>query len=1032
MAQDSFLFFENKGQWDKDEILFDGNIAGGKIFLTPQAMVYNFHDVEAVSHNHLHGDEAILRSEHMVNMHGLRLNFRMGDPEVVAREKVEKTNYNFIRNGRSTNVEVYQEVEYRFPQGIGLKYYSSGGFVKYDFTVPQGVSTEEIKIVYEGADSLYLLNDDLKIEMSLGTITEKKPFAYQLSDGDTLEVPCFYSVNNDTLSFTFPDSYDNNLDLIIDPLLIFSTYSGSSADNWGNTATFDTLGNLYSGGIVFNDGFPTTIGAYQADFRGSVDIGILKYDSTGTNLIYATYIGGSGTEIPHSLIVNNNNELLIFGTTSSFNFPVTSNAYQQTFGGGSTTVPISGIGFSNGTDIYIAKLSEDGSQLLAATYFGGSGNDGIIEDDHDLTINYGDQFRGDIIVDKDDNIYIASSTPSADFPLQDAFQDTFGGGTTDAVVAKFSPDLSSLLFSTYIGGNRMETAFSIKLDSDNNIYLAGGTNSLNFPTTPNAHQSAKSSLDIDGYLLSISSDSLKIINSTFIGTTNYDQVYFMDIDASNNLYVLGQSSGNIPVTSGLFSEGGGQFIQKFSNDLSTLMWSTRFGSPDNNINISPTAFLVNTCGNIFITGWGGSVNATPYIGGNTRDMPITEDAFQSETDGSDFYLMVLSDDATELLYGTYFGGIGGVGEHVDGGTSRFDKRGIVYHAVCAGCGGTSQFPSTPGVWSETNNSSNCNNAAFKFDLASLRARFTSNRSTGCPPTEIEFYNQSIGGSTNTWLVNGEVFTNLDTLVYTFEDPGTYTVTLIVEDDQTCIGRDQMSRSITIFDPDFDVSGAGTICFGTSQQLTASGGINYAWEPALFLNDSTLANPTASPETTTQFFVKIVDENNCEYVDSLLVEVLPEIIVDFEVRLKPLCEGIPSYDLINKSENVNSFRWLLNGQFYSTEPDEIVTFEEEGMFDLTLSGPGQDCAPDKTINLDIQNLKIPNVFTPNSDGSNDRFTIEGNMPVDLTVVNRWGRIVYAQDNYDNSWDGLKEPSGVYFYTVKLPGDHVCKGWVHLLK
>jgi hypothetical protein len=236
------------------------------------------------------------------------------------------------------------------------------------------------------------------------------------------------------------------------------------------------------------------------------------------------------------------------------------------------------------------------------------------------------------------------------------------------------------------------------------------------------------SLDIDGVVVKLSPDGSKFLSATYLGTPQYDQVYFLELDSSNQVYVLGQTQGEYLVTQDVYSnENAGQFIHKMNNDLDSTYFSTTIGSGSGSPDFSPTAFLVNECENIFVSGWGGILNhpVTGYIGGNTIGLPITDNAYQSQTDGDDFYLMVLLQDAEQLLYSTFFGEINGRGEHVDGGgTSRFDKKGIVYQSVCGGCGGSSGFPTFPqDVWSTTNNSNNCNNAAFKFDLASLAARF---------------------------------------------------------------------------------------------------------------------------------------------------------------------------------------------------------------------------------------------------------------------------------------------------------------------
>lgn len=192
--------------------------------------------------------------------------------------------------------------------------------------------------------------------------------------------------------------YDPTLTLVIDPTVVFSSYSGSTADNWGYTATYDSHGNLYGGGIGDDIGYPVSLGAYQVDFSGIWDVTISKFDASGSFLHYATYLGGSNVDVPHSLYVNDNDELYIFGTTGSSDFPVTANAYDTTFNGGSN-ISIPAGSFSNGSDIFIAKLSADGTQLPASTFIGGSGNDGVNTAASGLRKNYADEHRGEIIVD---------------------------------------------------------------------------------------------------------------------------------------------------------------------------------------------------------------------------------------------------------------------------------------------------------------------------------------------------------------------------------------------------------------------------------------------------------------------------------------------------------------------------------------------------------------------------------------------------------------------------------------------------------
>jgi hypothetical protein len=194
----------------------------------------------------------------------------------------------------------------------------------------------------------------------------------------------------------------------------------------------------------------------------------------------------------------------------------------------------------------------------------------------------------------------------------------------------------------------------------------------------------------------------------------------VQVDKQNRVYAMGQTlGGSFPVTAGVYSNpGSSQFIIKLDSNLTSNIYSTVYGSGVSNVtNISPVAFRVDTCEQVYISGWGGPLAGN---GGNTVGMPVTATtAVKPTTDGQDFYFMVLSKDANALLYGTFYGA-NTLGEHVDGGTSRFDRNGVVYQGICAGCGGSSAFPTTPGAWSNTNNSSvptaNCNYGAKDYRL----------------------------------------------------------------------------------------------------------------------------------------------------------------------------------------------------------------------------------------------------------------------------------------------------------------------------
>ena len=247
-----------------------------------------------------------------------------------------------------SHVPIYNEINYiNMYKNIDVKYYSSGGKLKYDFIIHPKTSPEKIKIKYEGIDSIYIKSGHLILKTSLGNVIEQAPLAYQVINEKKKTIPCEFQLKNNLVSFKFQKKHNPKYDLIIDPLLIFSTYSGSSANNWGETATYDQIGHLYAGSIAFGTGYNVTTGAYDMFFDGGVgfgstgtDICISKFSINGDSLKYSTYLGGNGNENPHSLVVNSNDELFVLGSTGSSNFPTTLNAYDTSFNGGDFLVSL--------------------------------------------------------------------------------------------------------------------------------------------------------------------------------------------------------------------------------------------------------------------------------------------------------------------------------------------------------------------------------------------------------------------------------------------------------------------------------------------------------------------------------------------------------------------------------------------------------------------------------------------------------------------------------------------------------------------
>lgn len=805
-------FVKNNGQWE-NKFEYKCVSGNGDIYLHKNAITYVLGEqgawdrIDAFKHGQIINPP-------LIRMHAYRMLFENAKTEKITESKIQSHYYNyFLGNDESkwkSNIHPALSIEYgNLYDGIDLHLSSELSNLKYDFIVAPNAKPDQIKLRFEGVDNLTIARDgSLLIHTSIGIVRELKPIVFQYINDEKVNVACRYTLSKNTVGFEFPNGYNEQYDLIIDPTVVFCTFTGSTADNFGFTATYDTLGNMYTGGFVRAIGFPVSVGAFQSTFAGGTttsgggletDIGIMKINPSGTTKVYATYIGGSDNDQPHSMVVDKFNNLIISGRTYSNNYPTTATGFDRIYNGNA--------------DLVITKLNAIGTGLIGSSYLGGTDDDAVnISANYSiygtttggLKHNYGDDARSEVIVDDLGNIYVAACTKSTNFPTANPIQGVIGGAQ-DAILVKMNSDLSNLLFGTYYGGTNNDAGYVLTLNkAQNSIFMGGGTESSNFTTTAGTYRPSYIGGSSDGFVVKISNGpAYTLQRGSFIGASGYDQVYGLAIDANDDLYMMGQTlGGSFPVSAGVYSNPlSSQFVMKMNNNLTAPIYSTVYGSGNSSqTNISPVAFIVDTCQNVYISGWGGPLNSGGVPGiGTTTGMPITAStAIQTTTDGFDFYFIVLNKNATSLLYGSFFGGsstVSGFGEHVDGGTSRFDKNGIVYQAICGGCGGTSAppFPTTPGSLSPTNGSSNCNLAALKisFDLGAVVAKANADPDTkGCAPFTVTFKNTSTNAKTYTWdFVDGSGTSSVKEPTHTFYKPGTYKVRLVAYNPDACIEYD---------------------------------------------------------------------------------------------------------------------------------------------------------------------------------------------------------------------------------------------------
>lgn len=882
-------FEENLGQWDT-RVFYQVQLHNAALFLEEGSLTVALRQPIP----HPSPNAALPRC------HAYRMTFP-GANHTIPRGARQQPGYsNYILGSDPTRwrskVLSYSVVTYHdlYP-GIDLEIFSAMGALKYNFHVAPGADPSQITIAYSGTDGLSVdRHGNLLIRTSVRDIVELRPYVYQLFDGKETEIPSHWTVK-DTFATIHIGSYDKSRPLVIDPLLIFSTYTGAIADNWGTTAAYDSYKNAYTAGLIFGIGYPASLGAYQMTPGGGVDIGIFKFDTLGTQRLYATYLGGASSDMPHSLFVNSFDELIVFGTTGSDNFPITPGACQPTFAGGQAINYFSyNIAYPNGSDIFVSRLSADGTTLLASTYIGGSGNDGLnyrdyynnnytvtMQGNDSLYYNYGDGARGEIITDNLNNIYLGSTTFSTDFPVTSSGIQRTNGGRQDGVVVKLDHNLRNFLWSTYLGGSGDDAVYSIDVDSAYNLLVCGGTNSYNFPVTDSALQTTYGGGNADGFVSKISYNGDRLMASTFYGNRFYDQLYFVRTGKHNEVFVFGQTqpAGNSTMiyNAGYSVYNSGMLLARMLPGLNGRVWSTLFGTPGR-INLSPTAFATDICNRVYAVGWGrdfvGYGNTRWYTAGTTG-METTPGAWSDSTDGQDFYILSIDRDANQLDYATFFGELHDVssgstrggGDHVDGGTSRFDRLATLYQSVCASCGNTNAFPITPGAWSDTNASSNCNNALFRFNVTDdfPVAEFIP-PTAGCAPYTVQFRNTG-RGTHFLWDFGDGTTSTQRHPEHTYTDGGIYTVTLIATLPGGCSESDTQRHTLHVigtgqqFQPFISCNGT-PIQIGLQPQI----GATYQWLTD-GVSDPTVANPWVSQAGT---YLLRITAPGCSEVDTFEV------------------------------------------------------------------------------------------------------------------------------------------------------------------
>lgn len=917
-------FEENHSQYPSQVKYKVGVGSGATLFMEANRFTYVKFDpaqIEAIHHDAEETGKKVHKKEGNVDLHAFYMTFVGANPNAMVSAISPRPYYNnyFIGNDPakwSSNVQLFEEVFYTgLYSGVNLTAYSVNNRFKYDFVVAPNADPSQIKMRFDGTGGISIQNSRLLIHLTTGDMVEEVPYTYQEINGVKYPVACEYFIEADgiTVRFVFPNGYNQNYPLVIDPVLVAATYSGgpSSCTTFGHCATYDPSGNIYTGGECFNAGYPTQAGSYQTTFGGGVDIAVACLDPAGSNLLWSTYLGGSGSEIPNSLFATGGGDLYVLGASNSANYPTSGGCFDNT---------------QNGMeDIVVTHVNNTGTALTGSTYVGGSSDDG----GGGVTwfMNGHDGMRGEIVVDPMGNAWISSFSSSANFPMSAGTYDATKSGTWDAVIFKLTPTCAALPWSTFLGGSSDDGGYAIRVTSSGEVFCAGVTTSTDFPATVASYDNSQNG-GLDGWVAKFNAAGNALLAATYYGTAGNEICYFMDIDGSNNPYVFGVSTGAMPVTAGVYSNAGASnFVTKFDPMLFAIQYSTVFGSGPASY-LEPEAFMIDSCENIYCSGFN-----------SQSTYPSTANALyptQASASGGSCYFICLSKDALQILFGSFY-----YGWHVDGGTSRFDPSGAIYQGICIGGGGA---PTPAWAYKDNVGAPSWDMYVVKIDFqqsgVQAIAQATPN-DTICENGTVTFTNTSNGYQYFWDFDDGSPIDTNTSPSHTWVLPGSYNVSLVAVDSNSCNIADTFYLVITVLpQPTVFIGNDTTVCGALNLVLDATTpGCAYLW--------STGATTPTITVTQLGTYSVVVDNGVCSATDTIniLAFAAPDLGNDTVV-----CTGASI--LLDAGNPGSTYQWSTGAQ------TQTILVNTTGLYWVDVTSGS--CTFRDSIDIQVLSVQQPNL------------------------------------------------------------------------
>ncbi len=698
-------FEQNLGQTDKS-VRFLARNPRYTMFLTDNGAVFTLRKVE---------DNNVIKRQAM----SMRVVGANASPKIEGSDLVEtKSNYMIgDRENWQSNVNNYARVIYRemYP-GIDMVYYGNQRELEYDFIVAPQVDPQIIKLAFNGVRRVSLdEKGNLRLKLKEGEIVQGAPYIYQDVNGERKQIPGRFVINgsgrNTTVGFQI-EAYDRSLPLVIDPKLLFSTYVGGNVEfidivegigDFAAGVAVDATGNIYIAGNTDSTDFPATSGAWQEELElrgddacliaGPLKCGdafVLKMNSSGTSITYATYLGGHNSDEARAIAVDSQNRAYITGGTDPFNaanfcinpylWPTTFNPYQNK--------PC--YGARADSDAFFTVLNSTGSDLVYSTYYGGGDED----------------IGNSIAIDAAGNAYISGQTNSNNLPDKNAFQDernSIGEGN-DAFVAKFNPAETgndSFLYGSYLGGVGEDIASGVATDNVGNAYVVGRTASSDLATRSPSGQQLQPLQRFfnggpeDGFIAKVdvtnASGANSLVYLTYYGGIGRDVINGIAVepvtqrahiigrtDSATGFPLLNQFDANVVLNEA--------FVAKLNADGTAQFYSSFLGGSSQD---EGRAIALDALNNVYVTGETLSTNFPATNGFQTTRASSDGDAFVTKISA------VVAVSQPKILYSSFLGGAGGGGAGKDVGNGiAVDKKGNV---IIAGKTASATFPTTTGV-----------------------------------------------------------------------------------------------------------------------------------------------------------------------------------------------------------------------------------------------------------------------------------------------------------------------------------------------